>query len=370
MPYYSELDKMNDTKKARVALNILKLRELFVEGSGLPGDSDYVAPIPDRTLNDNLIVGTWNIREFDSDAYGLRGAEPLMYIAEIISRFDIVAIQEVRRDTRVLNRLRQFLGYHWDYIVTDETVGRFGNKERLAIFFDTRKVKFSGVVGEVVLPNVDGEPVTQFARTPLLVGFQSGWFKFTLCTAHIVYGSGGANSPQRKKEIGALAKHLSNQMSKYRKLVEQEKIKHSEYENIILLGDFNIFSTADDTYTELVDNGWDVCEGLFGAKTNTGTSKRSFDQIAFRNDTKNVEATGRCGVFDFFKIVYRIEDRKKYHRELNKMETYAGYSEEDKRERYFKTYWRTHQMSDHLPLWIELNINFSGDYLERRVPGL
>ena len=29
----------------------------------------------------------------------------------------------------------------------------------------------------------------QFARTPFVVEFQSGWFKFILCTVHIYYGS-------------------------------------------------------------------------------------------------------------------------------------------------------------------------------------
>ncbi len=370
MPYYTELNKMNASKRKRVAMNILRLREMFAEGHGLPGDKEYVAPIPDRTLNDHLIVGTWNIREFDSQAYGLRDIEPMMYISEIISRFDIVAIQEVRRDTRILDRLRRLLGYHWDYIVTDETVGKFGNKERLAVFFDSRKVKFTGVVGEIVLPEVDGAPVSQFARTPLMVGFQSGWFKFSLCTAHIIFGKGGADSEKRVREIDLLARHLKDQMLKYRKLADQGKIQNSEYENIILLGDFNIFSTDDATYKAMIDNGWDVCEGLFGVKTNTGRIKRSFDQIAYRNDAKNVEATGRCGVFDYFRIIYREEDHKHYRTALKKMQTYADYSEEDKRQKYYRTYWRTHQMSDHLPLWVELNINFSREYLERRVPEL
>lgn len=32
---------------------------------------------------------------------------------------------------------------------------------------------------------------------------------------------------------------------------------------------------------------------------------------------------------------------------------------------YYKTYWRTHQMSDHLLMWIELEINQSHKYLLR-----
>ena len=366
MPFYTRIDAMHNDDRQRTSLNLLKLRQLFEEGSGVPGEPDYVAPIPNRDLSSNLIIATWNLREFGGQSYGIRGDEPLQYIAEIISRFDIVAIQEARKDTGILDRLRRFLGeYEWDYIVTDETSGRAGNSERLAIFFDRRKVRFTGLVGEVVLPPVDNKPVSQFARTPLLVGFQSGWFKFTLCTAHIIYGTSEANNERRIEEIDALAKHLRTKMLQYRKLVSSDKIKHSEYENTILLGDFNIFSVEDETFKALIRNGWYVTKQLLGAYTNVGKKKKSFDQIAFMSDAKNVEATGRCGVFNFFKLLYLDERQSDYVKLLNELPTYAGYDTDNKRLQYYRR-WRTHQMSDHLPMWLELKIDFSGEYLERR----
>ncbi|MEZ4849612.1 MAG: hypothetical protein R3B93_13540 [Bacteroidia bacterium] len=54
--------------------------------------------IPQRNLEDTLILGTWNIREFDSPSFGKRIDEAMLYIAEIVRRFDPVAIQEVRKD--------------------------------------------------------------------------------------------------------------------------------------------------------------------------------------------------------------------------------------------------------------------------------
>ena len=33
---------------------------------------------------------------------------------------------------------------------------------------------------------------------------------------------------------------------------------------------------------------------------------------------------------------------------------------------YFTGVWRTHQMSDHLPLWVELKIDFSDQYLKKQ----
>jgi hypothetical protein len=34
-------------------------------------------------------------------------------------------------------------------------------------------------------------------------------------------------------------------------------------------------------------------------------------------------------------------------------------------ERYYLSTWRTFQMSDHLPLWVELKTDFSDEYLTR-----
>jgi len=36
---------------------------------------------------------------------------------------------------------------------------------------------------------------------------------------------------------------------------------------------------------------------------------------------------------------------------------------DEERQAYFATIWRTFQMSDHLPLWVELQIDFSDAYL-------
>ena len=34
---------------------------------------------------------------------------------------------------------------------------------------------------------------------------------------------------------------------------------------------------------------------------------------------------------------------------------------------YYQTYWRTHQMSDHLPMWVELKIDYSDEYLRSKL---
>jgi hypothetical protein len=75
----------------------------------------------------------------------------LRCIAEVISRFDIVAIEEAREDLSALRLVLATLGDSSGLIATDVTRGRAGNNERLVFVFDTRRVKPSGLAGELVV---------------------------------------------------------------------------------------------------------------------------------------------------------------------------------------------------------------------------
>ena len=110
--------------------------------------------MPHKTKDSTLILGTWNIRNFDDNRFmsGHRTKEDLYYIAEIISRFDVLAVQEICENLDPLDKIMKILGYDFDYIVTDVTEGRSGNAERLGFIFDRNKVKFKGIAGELVLP--------------------------------------------------------------------------------------------------------------------------------------------------------------------------------------------------------------------------
>jgi len=110
--------------------------------------------IPSRTLKETLLLATWNIREFDTPIYSQRMNESIYYIAEIISRFDLVSVQEVYRDLTALNRLMKILGGYWKYICTDTTESRHGNDERLVFLYDSRKIQFGGLAAELVLPPI------------------------------------------------------------------------------------------------------------------------------------------------------------------------------------------------------------------------
>jgi endonuclease/exonuclease/phosphatase family metal-dependent hydrolase len=343
MPFYYKIDNTKENER-RIASNLLKLKSAFVENK-----------IPVRGIDKTLMLATFNIREFDSGKFGERTNEPLYYLAEIISCFDIVAVQEVREDLAALNRLMRILGGWWKCLLTDITRGGQGNGERLVFLYDSRKITFGGLACEIVIPPVKKEgkeliPSRQLARTPFMVGFQSGWFKFTICTVHIYYGEAQALDPQRVEEIREIAKFLAS----------EAKEKFSWAKNMILLGDFNIFSTTDDTMKAITDAGFFVPAQLQKLPSNIPQNKH-YDQMAFISpQIENQIQTCDAGVFNYYNYVYLDSDENTYTSEMGK--DYEEKPDAKKKTTYYKQ-WRTHQMSDHLPMWIELKVDFGEEYL-------
>ena len=350
MPFYHDIDPETEWGK-RTLERLLELR-------------NSLNVIPKRTQKETLLLATWNIREFDSPRYGKRMDEAIYYIAEIIDRFDLVAVQEVRQELEGLDRLMKILGSNWKCIFTDTTLGRQGFEERTAFLFDRRKVRFGGLAGELVLPPIeeDGElkPVTQIARTPFICGFTSGWTKFILATVHIIWGENKADSPSRINEIRQIAQFL-----RQRTLDECAWAR-----NLILLGDFNIFNPSNETFKELEAAGFLVPEQITELPSNAMKTKH-YDQIAFRVRPNSLEMTGLAGTFDFYDVVYKAteEDEKIYAPYMgDAYEFKDGQPRSDRGKTiYYRTYWRTHQMSDHLPMWVELKIDYSDAYLQSKL---
>jgi len=90
-----------------------------------------------------------------------------------------------------------------------------------------------------------------------------------------------------------------------------------------------------------------------------------YDQIAFRVRPQELEfVKGGAGVFDFYKSVFRKNDAdfEAYKDMLAKDKKGTGAA---KHEKYYADTWRTFQMSDHLPMWVQLKIDFSDQYLHK-----
>ncbi len=328
MAYYKDLKRYEPEKAAWISEHLINLRET-IRASDLG-----------RRNHNNLVIGSWNIRAFDDGK--ARRDESYHYIAEIIDHFDICAVQEIKQDLNPLRRLLKLLGPDWDYFVTDVTEGNRGNKERQAFLYNKQKVFFRNLVGEIVLGRdalIEGE---QIARTPFFASFQSGWFRFTLCSVHILFGQ---DKTLRKREIAAIAERL----------VERSK---DEGEVYVLIGDMNIEKRNDDIFKALTDH--DMTVPLFGA-TNLGGTK-FYDQIAFTSDDVRTNFV-TSGTVDWRKDVFGDAD-KDYYETLIQAERVA-----DGKEPYgnwdtaYQNFFASFEMSDHLPIWIEIKTDYSDDYL-------
>ncbi|PWW01984.1 hypothetical protein DFR52_102649 [Hoeflea marina] len=452
MPFYSRLRKSfragsaEEATRKRTIAGLRRLREALA--GHFPKDTDRIA---------TLRIGTWNIREFGNTKYGGRDTyEPLYYMAEILSNFDIAAIQEVRDNMREFLDLRQILGPDWDYIATDVTDGGAGNGERMVFLFNRNRVRFRHIAGELTLPDgkkvlasfgeriklqnglalqlpeaadlsgiydarsltagsgtirldedleiplpegavlslpvgsalalTKGTEVTrppgskgkvgvqvpqgsvsgenfrlrfpgeamdqsfkQFARTPFIVSFQSGWIKIDLATVHIYFGDNENEKllAQRKHEIIRLTEALGNRAAK--------EIK-ADPDNPVLtavLGDFNIISAEHETMEALQANGFEVPPQIREIPGSNVEKTKAYDQIAFWEPKRKrghvqVDIRG-AGVFDYFEHVYRLDERDTYQPQRS--------------EGSYRT-WRTYKMSDHLPMWIELTSDFSDAYID------
>ncbi len=252
---------------------------LFVEPENLPADGALPAAVdaemqaftayldatipPKRQVDRNILIATWNICNFGSltrkwsvpkttTDTPKRDYRCLWAITEIISRFDVVALQEVTPDFRALRAAMKVLGPNWSFLMTDRNEGRGGNDEHMAYLFDTTRVSLSGLAGELVVPDEAeefgfdaGSFKKQFARNPYAVSFRTRDTTFILITTHIDYGD---ETEERLPELRGIARWMQNWAADM----------HRWHHNLIVLGDFNLERSDSDLYKAFVGTGLEV----------------------------------------------------------------------------------------------------------------
>ena len=166
-------------------------------------DHKLDSEIPPKKIDENLLIATWNIRSFgsltrkwtsDSNDSPKRDLRGLRAISDIISRFDVIAVQEAMGDLRALRDMMKYLGDGWSFLMTDITGGQAGNRERMVFIFDRHRVQPSGLACEIVVPpewlvEIEENALKrQFARTPYAVSFKAKDATFILVTLHVLFG--------------------------------------------------------------------------------------------------------------------------------------------------------------------------------------
>jgi exonuclease III len=297
---------------------------------------DAVRAIVPAKQPKNLLIGSWNLRAFGdvtpkwsaaANDSPKRDWRAVALIAVILSRFDVISVQEVRRETEALRFLLARLGPDWKVITSDVTEGDEGNGERLSFIYDSTRVQPSGLVGEIVLPSTVTEPARQFARTPYAASFTREGVEFILTSVHIIWGK---NVTERTPELKRFAKWMRDWADR----------PTDWNENLLVLGDFNIDRMGSDLYLALFSTGLfppkalnDVPRTIFANDKN----KNFYDQIAWFSDIEGagddmltgLRYDGVAGSFDFLPFAFK-----------GKTKTEVS--------------WR---ISDHYPLWIEFQLD-------------
>ncbi|MFT5848838.1 endonuclease/exonuclease/phosphatase family protein [Psychroserpens sp.] len=347
---------LDDPAKKRTLSNLLRLRQ------GL------LANVPKKTVDNNLLLCSWNIKNFGT--LKDRTAESLYYIAEIINAFDIVAVQEINRDLSDFKKVLRLLGSHWKYTLSDVTEGNAGNDERFGFIYDSRRVTHSGLSGEIVIaPELaaDNAIIRQLKRTPTFTGFESGWRKFSIVSVHLHPGEGDANETLRKEEVRLLMEVLD------------KKISSAAFinRNMIILGDTNLYKD-DSAIVELItDHDFIESEALVGRFTNTSLSQ-IYDRLFLNvNDyfkiAKDDLGNEQGGVFNLFDYVYinTTAEIANYHLLMTShKDDPSNLTDDASFKSYFNRYWKRNQMSDHLPVWLELQTESSDEFLSSKFRNL
>ena len=335
------------SEKKRTIQKILQIKKHLTD-SGIPNKRD-----------DNLLLCNWNLKEFGQSH---KHPEFYYYIAEIMFAFDLIVVQEVRRSIRELKILANILGENWAYMINDVTEGDEGNSERSAILYNTKRVDFNGFSGELVV-----DQGLQLKRTPHITGFLTAWKHFSIINVHLDPGKKETNAARRKDELQRIMDTLNPKL----------KTGGLGYENIIISGDFNFYPTVDDNSIDLLeDYGFKQVEKLRNVDSTLAKNNYTYDRIFIKRNKyfdiiEDEEGLENAGVVEFRSLfendlnIYKSMARKDYEgRNPNKE------FKDSKYPNYYWVHWLSRQMSDHYPIWFEMNTDSSINYLESKLSKL
>lgn len=291
------------------------------------------ANIPSSKVDETLNIATWNIREFGKKR---RREASIHYIAEILGQFDMVGIVELRDNLEDLQRVLKILGPYWRTVYSDMIPDAGGNRERIAYIYDKRTVAFNGLAAEANEPRkkkgFEYLPERSFWRSPYMAAFKSGNFDFVVLTTHIRWGD---DEGAREEELRMLADWIEAKRSG----------KYNEDKDLIVMGDFNIPSVKSPMYAALTRHGLMMPKALAGAHGSNLAKDKRYDQILHHPQYPDLFVRAG-GVLDFFLDDAHIPEL--FPDGMTKSEF-------------------TYQMSDHLPLWMQICTDLDGFELEQLI---
>lgn len=193
--------------------------------------------------------------------------------------------------------------------------------------FDKRAVVFTGLAAEADYKRIkkddDYESTFSWYRSPYMASFRAGRFDFILLTVHI---KAGKRVRDRIPELQHLAEWVD----------ERRNSEHVFDKDIIVMGDFNITTRRSATFEAITSKGLKIPNVLLGHHGMNLSRTYDYDQILHYNSLdRNFNDKG--GIAHFYTGGWRkLFLKRKYPKMTKKKFTF--------------------QISDHLPLWIQVNI--------------
>jgi endonuclease/exonuclease/phosphatase family metal-dependent hydrolase len=182
---------------------------------------------------DRLLLGSWNIANFGAQ---VRRECDLRLLAEVLSWFDLIALQECRENYADLYDMVGYMGPQYRVVMSDAG----GNNERLVFIFDGRKLARLDEIGEIDLPPARAAAVriagvrqkfAGFDRNPYLASFRLSGdpLSVQLVNVHLYYGSEAPRDiEQRSLESVAVARWTAL----------RSRSRYAGARELIALGDF------------------------------------------------------------------------------------------------------------------------------------
>lgn len=278
-------------------------------------------PVPART-RDTILIASFNIQAFGPSK--MEDRVVMSRIADIIRKFDVVAIQEIRSaDQRLLPRLIDYInadGMQYEYLLGPR-LGRTTSMEQYAYVYDTTRILASpdasytvndGHPGPGTRQEVGREGIPDLLhREPLVARFvvrASNPFRFTLINIH-------TDPDEVSYELNVLD-------DVYKQVCNYEFAQANE-DDVILLGDLN---AAPEKFGEL-----GAIPGLKPTIVGQPTNVREtalYDNILL-DPSRTSEFTGKAGVLHL-KDAYSLSPTD------------------------------VERISDHNPIWAEFRVNETG----------
>lgn len=286
--------------------------------------------IPEQT-KDNLLIASWNLTNFGVQK---RGEDHLELMADIISPFDIIAVQEIADDLGDFHKFLGLLGKKWDMVYSDTA----GNKERLAYLYRTDRVRRTGLTAELAMRGYERRRITiqvstddpedesfdGFNRNPYMVNFLAGKFECTIVNVHLYW----SNMTWRRLETKALGRWAKSRVDK----------DYPPNKDIILIGDFNMPKArpGDKIFDELADVGLQIPKHGTQLVGSNLAGDYDYDELAFFPKKTKSNFADNMGVFDFDKQLFPAlwDD-----------------SDRDTREKFYQ--YMRYYIADHRPIWAE-----------------